>query len=111
MLSMYMAVRVRPLPRLPPPEQNGCGPSTLMSPLRKSAASPFCTPCHWNASSEVGMKVEKPSYGLKMSTSLGDQPDPSYTRLATHSLAFSVSSRVSWLLRALPPLPWLWLAT
>ena len=46
MLSMYIAVRVRPLPRLPPPEQNGCGPSTLRSPLKKSAASPFLTSCH-----------------------------------------------------------------
>ena len=30
-LSVYMAVRVRPLPRLPPLELKGCGPSTLMS--------------------------------------------------------------------------------
>jgi hypothetical protein len=28
----YMAVRVRPFPKLPPLEQNGCGPSTLISP-------------------------------------------------------------------------------
>ena len=28
MLSVYMAVRVRPFPRLPPLEENGCGPST-----------------------------------------------------------------------------------
>ena len=27
MLSVYMAVRVRPFPKLPPLEQNGCGPS------------------------------------------------------------------------------------
>jgi hypothetical protein len=26
MLSVYMAVRVRPFPRLPPLEQNGCSP-------------------------------------------------------------------------------------
>jgi hypothetical protein len=32
MLSVYMAVRVRPFPRLPPLEQSGCGPSTLISP-------------------------------------------------------------------------------
>src|SRR5262249_25034484 len=32
MLSVYMAVRQRPVPRLPPLEQNGCDPSTLMSP-------------------------------------------------------------------------------
>ncbi len=32
MLSVYMAIRVRPFPKLPPLEQNGCGPSTLMSP-------------------------------------------------------------------------------
>src|SRR5437867_5505801 len=32
MLSVYMAVRVRPFPKLPPLEQNGCGPSTLISP-------------------------------------------------------------------------------
>jgi len=32
MLSVYMAVRVRPFPRLPPLEQKGCGPSTRMSP-------------------------------------------------------------------------------
>ena len=32
MLSVYMAVRVRPVPKLPPLEQNGCGPSTLISP-------------------------------------------------------------------------------
>src|SRR5947209_8175402 len=32
MLSVYMAVRRRPVPRLPPLEQNGCGPSTLISP-------------------------------------------------------------------------------
>ena len=31
MLSVYMAVRGRPVPRLPPLEQNGCGPSTLIS--------------------------------------------------------------------------------
>ena len=30
--SVYMAVRVRPFPRLPPLEHNGCGPSTLISP-------------------------------------------------------------------------------
>jgi hypothetical protein len=34
MLSVYMAVRrKRPVPRLPPLEQSGCGPSTLMSPV------------------------------------------------------------------------------
>ena len=32
MLSVYMAVRVRPVPRLPPLELKGCGPSTRMSP-------------------------------------------------------------------------------
>ena len=32
MLSVYMAVRVRPFPRLPPLEQKGCGPSTRISP-------------------------------------------------------------------------------
>jgi hypothetical protein len=32
MLSVYMAVRRRPVPRLPPLEQNGSGPSTLISP-------------------------------------------------------------------------------
>ena len=32
MLSVYMAVRQRPVPRLPPLEENGCGPSTLISP-------------------------------------------------------------------------------
>jgi hypothetical protein len=32
MLSVYMAVRVRPFPKLPPLEQDGCGPSTLISP-------------------------------------------------------------------------------
>jgi hypothetical protein len=32
MQSVYIAVRVRPFPRLPPLEQNGCGPSTLISP-------------------------------------------------------------------------------
>jgi hypothetical protein len=32
MLSVYMAVRVRPFPKLPPLEQNRCGPSTLISP-------------------------------------------------------------------------------
>jgi hypothetical protein len=32
MLSVYMAVRQRPGPRLPPLEQNGCGPSTPISP-------------------------------------------------------------------------------
>src|SRR6516162_5146973 len=32
MLSVYMAVRVRPFPRLPPLDENGCGPSTLISP-------------------------------------------------------------------------------
>ena len=32
MLSVYMAVRRRPVPRLPPLEQSGCGPSTLISP-------------------------------------------------------------------------------
>src|SRR5439155_21923463 len=32
MLSVYMAVRVRPFPKSPPLEQNGCGPSTLISP-------------------------------------------------------------------------------
>jgi hypothetical protein len=32
MLSVYMAVRVRPFPKLPPLEENGCGPSTLISP-------------------------------------------------------------------------------
>ena len=31
MLSLYMAVRVRPFPKLPPLEQNGCGLSTLIS--------------------------------------------------------------------------------
>jgi hypothetical protein len=31
-LSVYIAVRVRPFPRLPPLEQNGCGLSTLISP-------------------------------------------------------------------------------
>ena len=35
MLSVYMAVRVRPFPKLPPLEQNGCGPSTLISPAQK----------------------------------------------------------------------------
>src|SRR5438270_9834248 len=29
MLSVYIAVRVRPFPKLPPLEQSGCGPSTL----------------------------------------------------------------------------------
>jgi len=29
MQSVYIAVRVRPFPRLPPLEQSGCGPSTL----------------------------------------------------------------------------------
>jgi hypothetical protein len=28
MLSVYMAVRVRPFPKLPPLEEYGCGPST-----------------------------------------------------------------------------------
>jgi hypothetical protein len=32
MQSVYIAVRVRPFPRLPPLEQSGCGPSTLISP-------------------------------------------------------------------------------
>ena len=32
MLSVYIAVRQRPVPRLPPLEHSGCGPSTLMSP-------------------------------------------------------------------------------
>src|ERR1700751_5267291 len=32
MLSVYIAVRQRPVPRLPPLEQNGCGLSTLISP-------------------------------------------------------------------------------
>src|SRR6266550_2321404 len=32
MLSVYMAVRVRPFPKSPPLEENGCGPSTLISP-------------------------------------------------------------------------------
>src|SRR5271157_5650977 len=32
MLSVYIAVRVRPFPKLPPLEENGCGPSTLISP-------------------------------------------------------------------------------
>src|SRR6516225_7328164 len=32
MLSVYIAVRQRPVPKLPPLEQNGCGPSTLRSP-------------------------------------------------------------------------------
>ncbi len=32
MQSVYIAVRVRPFPRLPRLEQNGCGPSTLISP-------------------------------------------------------------------------------
>jgi hypothetical protein len=32
MLSVYMALRVRPFPKLPPLEENGCGPSTLISP-------------------------------------------------------------------------------
>jgi len=33
MLSVYMAVRVRPFPKLPPLEQNEWGPSTLISPV------------------------------------------------------------------------------
>src|ERR1044071_2996383 len=32
MLSVYIAVRQRPVPRLPPDEQSGCGPSTRISP-------------------------------------------------------------------------------
>ena len=32
MLSVYMALRVRPFPKLPPHQENGCGPSTLISP-------------------------------------------------------------------------------
>lgn len=32
MQSVYIAVRVRPFPRLPPLEHNGCGPSTRISP-------------------------------------------------------------------------------
>ena len=32
MVSVYTAVRRRPFPKLPPLEQNGCGPSTLISP-------------------------------------------------------------------------------
>ena len=32
MQSVYMAVRVRPFSRLPPREQSGSGPSTLISP-------------------------------------------------------------------------------
>jgi hypothetical protein len=32
MLSAYIAVLVRLFPKLPPLEQNGCGPSTLISP-------------------------------------------------------------------------------
>jgi hypothetical protein len=32
MLSVYIAVRQRPVPRLPPLEENGCGPSTRISP-------------------------------------------------------------------------------
>jgi len=49
MLSVYMAVRVRPFPKLPPLEQNGCGPSTLISPAQNAKASPRLTPCHWKA--------------------------------------------------------------
>jgi hypothetical protein len=30
--SVYIAVRQRPVPRLPPLEENGCGPSTRISP-------------------------------------------------------------------------------
>ena len=50
MLSVYMAVRVRPFPKLPPLEQNGCGPSTLISPAWNAKASPRLTPCHWKVS-------------------------------------------------------------
>ena len=32
MLSVYMAVQVRPFPKFPPLEENGCGPSTPISP-------------------------------------------------------------------------------
>jgi hypothetical protein len=32
MLAVCMAVWVRPFPKLPPLEENGCGPLTLMSP-------------------------------------------------------------------------------
>ena len=77
MESMYIAVRVRPLPRLPPPDRYGCGPWTLMSPLTKAVASPLPTPCHPKASSEKGRKEENPSYGLKMSMSLASRPAPS----------------------------------
>jgi hypothetical protein len=33
MLSVYIAVQVRPFPRLLPLEHSGCGPSNLISPL------------------------------------------------------------------------------
>ena len=58
MLSQYIALRVRPFPRFPPPEQKGCGPSTRMSPLRNAAASHFFTPCHPKASRKNGVMVE-----------------------------------------------------
>lgn len=39
MVSVYMAVRQRPVPRLPPLEQKGCGPSTLARLERKGIAA------------------------------------------------------------------------
>jgi hypothetical protein len=50
MLSVYVAVRVRPFPKLPPLEENGCGPSTLISPAWNVKASLRLTPCHWKPS-------------------------------------------------------------
>src|SRR5207247_1853449 len=44
MLSVYMALRVRPFPKLPPLEENGCGPSTLISPAQNAKASPPLPP-------------------------------------------------------------------
>jgi hypothetical protein len=49
MQSVYMAVRVRPFPRLPSLEHSGCGPSTLISPASNANASPRFMPCHCSA--------------------------------------------------------------
>src|SRR5260370_1326625 len=55
-----MAVRRRPVPRLPPLEQSGGGPSTLISPASNAQASPRLTPCHWKPSSNNCVMIESP---------------------------------------------------
>ena len=51
-------VYMGPVPKLPPFEQNGCGPSTLISPAHNAKASPRLTPCHWKASRKNCVMIE-----------------------------------------------------